>query len=154
MTTSKRAIAALSLALTFMVSRAQDPGCTFFGNSACGGDDHGQCAPHERFYSERCENGAVRNKCFVDDYCASVTKGRVNIAGSWIHGSYSIRQSGDTFTITGGGAGPATGQFTGPNTIYVKWAPEPPYSATVAADNNNRGIQINWNRPPGNLWRR
>src|SRR6202011_1765605 len=31
-----------------------NPGCHYTGNSACGGDDHGQCAPQERFMSQQC----------------------------------------------------------------------------------------------------
>jgi hypothetical protein len=128
---------------------AQDPGCTFTGNSACGGTDRGQCAPHERFYSEQCAGGAVRNKCFVDNYCASVNKGRINIGGAWRGGAYIIRQLGDTLNITGGSAGPATGQFVGPYTIKVAWGAAQ-FTGVVATN----GSQITWDHPANNFWRR
>jgi hypothetical protein len=60
---------------------AQDPGCTFKGHSSYGGDNRGQCAPQERFYSEQCSGGIIRNACLVDNYCASVTRGRTNLTG-------------------------------------------------------------------------
>jgi hypothetical protein len=131
----------------------QDPGCTFTGNSACGGDDHGQCAPQERFYSESCPNG-VQNRCFVDNYCASTSKGRTNLTGRWAGGAYNIMQHGDSLYITGGAAGPANGSFIGPYTISVIW-PQAHASYTGAIGPQSRiGTQIHWDHPPNNIWTR
>ena len=110
---------------------AQDNGCSFIGNSACGGDDHGQCKPQERFYSERCGNGQVINKCFADDYCARTTIGRFNIAvgGGW-SGGYIFRQLGDALTVTGGVHGPGNGSFIRADLISITW---PQAHATITA---------------------
>jgi hypothetical protein len=137
------------------ITEAQDPGCNFIGHSACGGTDAGQCISDERFYTEQCSNGQVNHKCFIDDHCAQTSKGRVYIGGTWQQGQDVIHQQGDNFTITGGSFGTATGHFTGPNTIDAAWpVANGAFSATVASDANRRGTQINWNRPPGNIWRR
>jgi len=63
----------------------------FTGNSACGGDNRVQCAPHERLYSEQCSSGPAQIKCFVDNYCASINKGRTNIAGQAWSGASDAR---------------------------------------------------------------
>jgi hypothetical protein len=131
--------------------RAQDAGCQFTGNSACGGDDRGQCAPHERFYSEKCSNGSIQNKCFVDNYCASVNKGRINIAGSWQGNVF--RQLGDSLSVTYPGKSVGNGQFIGPYTITITWPGVPAYRGTISVQ-NGRAYLITWDRPAGNVWRR
>jgi hypothetical protein len=144
---------ALILFFAALPTLAQDPGCTFIGNSACGGDDHGQCAPQERFYSERCSNGSVQNRCFADTYCASVTKGRTNLTGTW-GGGYTIMQHADSLYITGGGSGPATGSFTGPYTIIVTWAQVRATYRGTTSPASRVGTVIQWDHPAGNIWRR
>jgi hypothetical protein len=149
------ACVAVVLTLSIPLAKAQDPNCNFAGNSACGGTDQGQCTPDERFYTENCSNGAVIHKCFVDNFCASVTKGRVNIRGGWQGGQYNIRQLGDSLTITGGRSGTATGQFIGPNQIAVRWpVANGAYTATITVNQFKQGVQINWDHPAGNIWRR
>jgi hypothetical protein len=134
-------------------SSAQGPGCSLSGNSACGGTDAGQCAPHERFFTEVCPNKPNVNKCLVDSHCAATNKGRANINGKWRGGAYNIQQHGDALYITGGAAGPASGQFTGPFTISVSWAgPSGHFNAQVLADGNSHGYRINWDHPAGNAW--
>lgn len=124
----------------------------FIGNSACGGDQRGQCVPNERYYSERCSNGTIVNKCFVDDYCASVTKGRTNLTGTtWAQHRYSILQHGDSLYITGGGAGPANGTFIGPFTISVTW-PQVHMTYTGVIVPARFGRTITWDHPPHNVW--
>ena len=139
--------------------RAQDPGCQFTGNSACGGDNRGQCAPHERFYAEQCTNGPAQTKCFADKYCTSINKGRVNIAGAAWLGGYTFKQLGDSLTVTGGTAGQGSGRFIGPYTISISWGGTSAYTGTIKVENDvAKQIQwdrpIPWDRPPTNRWTR
>jgi hypothetical protein len=133
---------------------SQDSGCTFTGHSACGGDDHGQCAPHQRYFSEKCANGATYNKCLVDDYCANTSKGRFHIGGGWRGGAYQILQRGDSFSISGGAAGPATGSFTGANTIVVTWPQAHATFNGVISGNGVEATLIRWDHPANNVWNR
>lgn len=158
MTASRAATFVASCAILIFVATpradTQDAGCQFTGNSACGGDDHGQCAPHERFYSERCSNGSVQNKCFVESYCASVSKGRVNITGAWNGGAYQIMQHGDSLSITGGAAGPAQGTFT-PRTINVTWPQaHATYNGVIGGSGPHDARRIQWDHPANNIWHR
>ncbi len=128
--------------------------CHYIGNSACGGDDHGQCAPHERFMSQKCDNGQVINDCRVDTYCEKTSKGRFRIGGGWQRGAYQILQRGDTFSITGGAAGPANGSFTGSNTIVVTWPQAHATFTGVLSGNGVFATRIQWDHPAGNAWGR
>jgi hypothetical protein len=129
-----------------------NPSCHYIGNSACGGDDHGQCAPHQRFLSQRCDDGRVINACGVDDHCASTNKGRFHIGGSWRGGSYQIAQHGDTFSITGGNAGTASGSFINTNIIFVTWPGAPAFKGTIVNANGVEATKIVWDHPAGNFW--
>lgn len=139
-----------------MPAKAQNPGCHFIGNSACGGSQNNKCAPHERYYSQQCANGQVVNSCIIDNYCGSVNKGRVNIDGSWRAGGYHIAQNGDSLYITGGAAGPASGQFTSGQTISVTWpqAKKTFVGTVVFNPATNVGVKIQWNDSPSNYWTR
>jgi len=138
-------------------SPAQD-GCQEFGHSACGGSDRDKCPPNQRFISERCSGGAVRNRCSIDEYCARTTKGRVNIDGKWITGvaPYQINQSADSIYITGGAAGPANGAFISANQISVTWPQaKATFIGTVSFNpQGNIGTRIDWDHPAGNFWHR
>ena len=137
-----------------MQAAAQDPGCQFIGNTSCGGDDHNQSAPHERFYAEQCSNGTVQHRCFAENQCAAVNKGRVNIAvGPAWTGGYVFRQAGDSLWVRGTTEGEGTGVFTGPFTIEITWKGGQAYSGTVRVK-DGRAYRIEWNRPPGNHWDR
>jgi hypothetical protein len=128
------------------------PGCHYIGNSACGGDDRQQCAPQERHLSQQCDNGRVINSCGVDGYCAKTNKGRVSISGPWRGGQYQIHQTGDTFTISGGGAGPANGHFTGGNVIVVTWPQAHATYTGAISGTGTHGTRIQWDHPAGNVW--
>ena len=128
------------------------PGCHYTGNSACGGTDQGQCAPHERLLSQQCDNGSVINACGADDYCGRTSKGRFRIGGAWRGGGYQILQRGDTFSITGGGAGPANGSFTGSNTITVTWPQAHATFTAVISGNGPYATRIQFDHPAGNVW--
>jgi hypothetical protein len=134
-----------------------DSGCTFAGNSACGGTDAGPCTSAERYCTEKCPNGTV-HKCFTDNYCASVSKGRAIVNESWdrLSAIDVIQQHGDRLYITGGESGPAQGEFVGPYTITAKWANTPAYTGTVTAPDGRTAKRITWDRPPGggNYWYR
>ena len=133
--------------------QAQDPGCHFTGNSACGGDSRVPCAPHERLYAEQCLNGPAQSKCFVDNYCASINRGRVNIGGQAWSGGYSFKQLGDSLTVTGGSAGPGSGRFIGPYTISISWSGASAYTGRISVQNNVAN-RIQWDRPPLGTWTR
>src|SRR6266849_10984203 len=146
----KIVLVAFCTVAAFMATlQAQDPGCQFTGNSACGGDNRGQCAPHERLYAEQCSSGPAQSKCFVDNYCASINRGRVNIGGRPWSGGYIFRQLGDSLTVTGGSAGPGSGRFIGPYLISITWNGTPAYTGTISVQNNIAN-QIQWDRPPLN----
>ena len=133
--------------------QAQDPGCQFTGNSACGGDSRGQCAPHERLYAEQCSTGPAQSKCFADSYCASINRGRINIAGHEWSGGYSFRQLGDSLAVTGGSAGPGSGRFIGPYVISITWNGASAYTGRISVQNNVAN-RIQWDRPPLDTWTR
>ena len=133
--------------------QAQDPGCQFTGNSACGGDSRVQCAPHERLYAEQCSNGPAQSKCFIDHYCASINRGRTNIGGQMWSGGYSFRQNGDSLTVTGGSLGPGTGRFIGPYVISITWSGTSAYTGRISLQNNVAN-RIQWDRPPLGTWTR
>lgn len=133
--------------------QAQDPGCQFTGNSACGGDSRVQCAPHERLYAEQCSNGPAQSKCFVDNYCASINRGRTNIAGQAWSGGYSFKQLGDSLTVTGGSAGPGRGRFIGPYVISISWGGGSACTGRISLQNNVAN-RIQWDRPPLGTWTR
>jgi hypothetical protein len=148
---------ALMATITAGGALAQDQGCQFTGNSACGGDDSGQCAPHERFYSEKCSNGSIQNKCFVDDYCAKVNKGRSSLAGRAWSGGYVFQQHGDALYVTGGNAGAGSGQFVSDVLIQITWPGVLTYTGhvdTAPAPDDDFGVTIYWDRPNGNIWKR
>jgi hypothetical protein len=149
----KIALVVFGGAMFVVTLRAQDPGCQFTGNSACGGDNRVQCAPHERLYSEQCSSGSAQIKCFVESYCASINKGRTNIAGQAWSGGYSFKQSGDSLTVTGGTAGPGSGRFIGPLVISISWGGGSSFTGRISLQNNvpNR---IQWDRPPLGTWTR
>ena len=150
----KITLVAFCIAAAFMTPlKAQDPGCQFTGNSACGGDNRGQCAPHERFYAEQCTNGPAQTKCFGDSYCASINKGRTNIGGRAWPGGYTFRQLGDSLTVTGGSAGQGTGRFIGPYMISVTWSGSPSYTGRISVENSVAN-KIQWDRPPLGTWTR
>jgi hypothetical protein len=141
-------------AAAFMATlQAQDPGCQFTGNSACGGDNRVQCAPHERLYAEQCTNGPAQTKCFVDNYCASLNRGRINVGGRAWSGGYSFKQSGDSLTVTGGSAGPGYGRFIGPYVISITWNGAAAYTGRISVQDNVAN-RIQWDRPPLNTWTR
>ena len=142
-----------TVAVFMATLQAQDPGCQFTGNSACGGDSRVQCAPHERLYTEQCLSGSAQIKCFADNYCASINKGRINIAGRIWSGGYSFKQLGDALTVTGGSAGPGTGRFIGPYLIRVSWGGGSSYTGRIMVQ-NNVATQIQWDRPPLGTWTR
>ena len=132
-----------------------NPGCHYIGHSACGGDDHGQCAAQERHMSQQCDNGQVINGCRTDDYCAKTSKGRVNISGTWAGGRYQIQQHGDSLYITGGGSGPANGAFTGPRAINITWPQtHMTYNASINGNGPHDATRITWDHPPNNIWNR
>jgi hypothetical protein len=150
----KIALVTFCTVAVFMATlQAQDPGCQFTGNSACGGDSRVQCAPHERLYTEQCSIGPVQIKCFADNYCASTNKGRINIAGRTWSGGYCFKQLGDALTVTGGSAGPGTGRFIGPYLISVSWGGGSSYTGRIMVQ-NNVATQIQWDRPPLGTWTR
>jgi hypothetical protein len=149
----KIALVVFGGAMFVVTLRAQDPGCQFTGNSACGGDNRVQCAPHERLYSEQCSSGPAQIKCFVDSYCASINKGRTNIAGQAWSGGYSFKQSGDSLTVTGGTAGPGSGRFIGPLVISISWGGGSAYTGRISLQNNVAN-RIQWDRPPLGTWTR
>ena len=136
------------------------PGCHYTGSSACGGTDRGQCAPHQRFLSQQCEdNGQVINACAADTSCESTNKGRANLTGAW-SGGYSFAQSGDSLNVTGGQAGPGSGRFIGPYQIQITWpqthvtliAQVNVPKANTPANINNRADRLNWNN--NTVWTR
>jgi hypothetical protein len=131
------------------------PGCHYIGNTSCG-DPIRACAPHQRYFTQQCDDGRVLHGVGVDTYCASTSKGRFFIGGGgWKSNGYTINQTGDTFSITGGGAGPANGSFTGANTIIVTW---PQVHATFHATVNgpiNHANYILFDHPGStNIWTR
>jgi hypothetical protein len=155
------AVSAIALFSTkLQIATAQEgwpppsPGCHYIGNSACGGDDHGQCAPQERFFSQQCNDGRVINACGVDTHCKSTSRGRFHIGGGWRNGTYQIHQTGDTFTISGGSAGPANGSFVGANTITVTWPQAHATFQGVVSGNGTEANLIRWDHPPNNVWGR
>jgi hypothetical protein len=132
-----------------------NPGCHYIGNSACGGDDKGQCTPQERFMSQQCNNGQTIHDCRADDYCGKTSKGRVNITGVWQGGGYQILQHGDSFSIIGGAAGPAQGAFTGPRTITVTWPQaHATFNGVIGGTDPHHPVTIQWDHPANNIWRR
>ena len=141
------------VAMFLTIVRAQDPGCQFTGNSACGGDNREPCAPHERLYAEQCSNGPAQSKCFEDKYCASINRGRTNLAGQAWSGGYAFKQSADSLTVTGGSAGTGYGRFIGPYKISITWNGTGTYTGTVSLQ-NGLAKRIQWDRPPLGTWTR
>ncbi len=149
----KIALVVFCTAVFVAILQAQDPGCHFTGNSACGGDNRVQCAPHERLYAEQCLNGPSQSKCFVDNYCASINKGRVNLGGQPWSGGYSFKQQGDSLTVTGGSVGTGNGRFIGPYSISITWSGASAYTGRISVQNNVAN-RIQWDRPPLGTWTR
>ncbi len=145
---------AFCIAVAFTaVMQAQDPGCQFTGNSACGGDNRQQCAPHERLFTEQCSNGTAQSKCSADNYCTSINRGRINIGGRAWSGGYSFKQQGDSLTVSGGSGGTGSGRFIGPFLISISWSGTPAYTGRISV-RNNVASEIQWDRPPLGTWTR
>ncbi len=156
---SSLCVATLFVYSPTMLAQQPDPGCELIGSSACGGDDHGQCKPQERFYSERCSGGRVVNKCMVDPHCASVTKGRFNIAGTWTTGrpgsdKVTIRQLADSLTINGSSFVQTPAEFIGPQTIQFREKNGSLTTGTIVSvyPNTQTPNRINWSN--GVFWQR
>lgn len=126
--------------------QSQQPraGCHWIGSSACGGDDHGQCKPHEKYCGAQCNDGTTYNVCVEDDYCASVNKGRANIAGAW-SGGYVFRQLGDSLSVTGGSAGPGNGAFVSAYQIRITWPQAHAAYIGTVSELNGVARRISWN---------
>lgn len=76
----------------------------------------------------------------VDYYCAKTGHvGKVNVAGKWQSGHYTLDQVGD-YVTSNGDFGPAQGYFTSPYSFVMKWA-----SATWTATVNPNGRSMHWN---------
>lgn len=148
--------AALFVSSQWADAQNPDPGCQLTGSSACGGDDRGQCKPQERFSSETC-SGKVVNKCLADNFCASITKGRYNISGTWRStlGNIlvAITQHADSLTVTGGTFHSVPGEFVGPATIQLS-ANNTTYVGTITAvdPKTQAPNTIKWNNAV--IWRR